>query len=72
MEHAIRLSDLETAKNTNDIGFLEGQLATARKVIQAGGTVKIQQQLSDATMETLHVLDTLELVESFLSNYLNP
>jgi hypothetical protein len=72
MEHAIRLSDLEAAKNTNDIGFLEGQLATARKVIQAGGTVKIQQQLSDATMETLHVLDTLELVESFLSNYLNP
>jgi hypothetical protein len=72
MEHAIRLSDLETAKNTNDIGFLEGQLATARKVIQAGGTVKIQQQLSDATMETLHVLDTLELVESFLSNYLKP
>jgi hypothetical protein len=72
MEHAIRLSDLETAKNTNDIGFLEGQLATARKVVQEGGTVKIQQQLSDASFETLHVLDTLELVESFLSNYLKP
>jgi hypothetical protein len=72
MEHIIRLSDLETAKNTNDIGFLEGQLVTARKVVQGGGTVKIQQQLSDASFETLHVLDTLELVESFLSNYLKP
>ena len=70
MEHAIRLSDLETARNTHDIEFLEGQLATARKVIQEGGTVRIQQQFSDASIETLHVLDTLELVESFMNNYL--
>jgi hypothetical protein len=40
--------------------------------IQDCGKVRIHQQFSDASIETLHVLANLELVENFMSNYLKP
>lgn len=70
MEHAIRISAMETAQNQGDTKFLREQLKTATDTIRQGGTVRIQQQFSDASLETLHVLDTLEQVEKFMSKYL--
>ena len=69
MHHSIRLSALQMAKNMTDKGFLETQLQAGRKAIRNGGTVRIQQQFSDTSLETLHVLDTEEQLEQFMSKY---
>ena len=69
--HAIRLSDLESAKNRKDAQYLRTQLEAGRKAIQNGDTVRIQQQFSDASVETLHILDTEEQLELFMSRYLS-
>ena len=70
MQHAIRLSDLETARDSKDTRYLREQLEAGRKTLQKGGTVRIQQQFSDASVETLHVLDTVEQLEKFMGKYL--
>jgi len=71
MPHTIRLSDLETAKNNKDTGFLRKQLEAGRQALQRGDTVRVQQQFSDASFETLHVFDTEELLDKFMDKYLS-
>jgi len=70
MPHTIRMSDLETAKNNKNTDYLREQLEAGKQALRRGDTVRILQQFSDASVETLHVLDTVEQLEKFMDKYL--
>ena len=69
MQHVIRLSDLESARERKDTAYLRQQLGKGREALQNGDTVRIQQKFSDGSAETVHILDTEEQLEKFLSKY---
>jgi len=70
MPHTIRLSDLEKAKNNKDTEYLREQLEAGKQALQRGDTVRILKQFSDASVETLHVLDTEKQLEKLMDKYL--
>ena len=62
-------SKLEEAHNTSDKEWLEETFAKARQVIESGGTVKIDQQFSDASMELIALIDNLEGLNHYIKKY---
>ena len=68
-QFVIRQSKLEEAHNTSDREWLENTFVKARKIIDAGGIVKITQQFSDASMELVAIIDNLEGLNHYINKY---
>lgn len=69
-EHfVIDQSKLEEAHNTSNREWLNSTFEKARQVIEAGGTVKIDQQFSDASMELVALIDNLEGLNHYIKKY---
>jgi hypothetical protein len=66
----MKLSDLQVAKDRNNIKFLQEQFSSAAKIIAAGGRVRLEQEFSDGTVETKHVIDSLEELKRLEQKYL--
>lgn len=62
-------SKLEEARNTSNKEWLDATFEKARQVIEAGGTVKIDQQFSDASMELVALIDNLEGLNHYIKKY---
>jgi hypothetical protein len=68
----MRKSDLQLAKDTHDIEYLKKKFEEARKTIEAGGTVRVEQAFSDAHVETLHIISSLDELRRLEKLYLDP
>ena len=68
-QFVIDQSKLEAAHNTTDREWLETTFNKAREVIDAGGTVKIDQQFSDASMELVAIIDNMEGLNHYIKKY---
>ena len=49
--------------------WLESTFAEARKVIEAGGIVKIDQKFSDASVELVAIIDNMEGLNHYIKKY---
>jgi len=67
----MKISDLQSATDTNNRKYLEEQFRAARKTIEAGGTVRVEQEFSDTRVETVHIIDNLDDLKLFEKKYLN-
>lgn len=67
----MKISDLQSARDTNNRKYLEEQFRAARKTLEAGGTVRVEQEFSDARVETVHIIDNLDDLKLFENKYLN-
>lgn len=67
----MKLSDLQSARDTNNKKYLEEQFRAARKTLEAGGTVRVEQEFSDTRVETVHIIDNLDDLKLFEKKYLN-
>lgn len=67
----MKISDLQSAKDTNNRKYLEEQFRAARKTLEAGGTVRVEQEFSDTRVETVHIIDNLDDLKLFENKYLN-
>ena len=68
-QFVINQSKLEEAHNTSNSEWLETTLGKARQVIETGGTVKITQQFSDASIELVAIIDNLEGLNYYVKKY---
>lgn len=68
-QFVIDQSKLENAHNTSDREWLETTFDKARQVIESGGTVKIDQQFSDASMELIAIIDNIEGLNHYIKKY---
>lgn len=68
-EFVIDQSKLEEAHNTSDREWLETTFNKARQVIETGGTIKIDQQFSDASMELVAIIDNMEGLNHYIKKY---
>ncbi|MCK5196160.1 MAG: hypothetical protein KAQ71_20270 [Desulfobulbaceae bacterium] len=57
--------------DTNNRKYLEEQFRAARKTLEAGGTVRVEQEFSDTRVETVHIIDNLDDLKLFENKYLN-
>ncbi len=62
-------SKLEEAHNTSNRDWLEKTFSRARQVIESGGTVKIDQQFSDASVELVALIDNQEGLNHYIKKY---
>jgi hypothetical protein len=67
----MKISNLQSARDTNNRKYLEEQFRAARKIIEAGGTVRVEQEFSDSSIETVHIIDNLDDLKLFENKYLN-
>ncbi|NOR10583.1 MAG: hypothetical protein GQ541_03735 [Desulfovibrionaceae bacterium] len=67
----MKISDLQSAMDTNNRKYLEEQFRAARKTLEAGGTVRVEQEFSDTRVETVHIIDNLDDLKLFENKYLN-
>lgn len=67
----MKISDLQSARDTNNRKYLEEQFRAARKTLEAGGTVRVEQEFSDTRVETVHIIDNLDDLKLFENKYLN-
>jgi phosphoribosylformimino-5-aminoimidazole carboxamide ribonucleotide (ProFAR) isomerase len=68
---SMKISDLQSARDTNNRKYLEEQFRAARKTLEAGGTVRVEQEFSDTRVETVHIIDNLDDLKLFENKYLN-
>jgi hypothetical protein len=69
-QFALNKSDLTRARDANNIELLESTFKEARKIIRAGGIVKVQENFSDGSVEAVDVIDNLEQLKHFENIYL--
>ena len=67
----MKISNLQSARDTNNRKYLEEQVRAARKTLEAGGTVRVEQEFSDTRVETVHIIDNLDDLKLFENKYLN-
>lgn len=67
----MKISNLQSARDTNNRKYLEEQFRAARKTLEAGGTVRVEQEFSDTRVETVHIIDNLDDLKLFENKYLN-
>lgn len=68
-EFVIYQSKLEEAHNTSNKEWLDSTFDKASRVIEAGGTIKIEQQFSDASMELVAIIDNMEGLNHYIKKY---
>jgi hypothetical protein len=66
----MKISDLQVARDSNNIKFLQEQFSSANKIIAGGGSVRVEQEYSDGSVETIHVIDSLEELKRLEKKYL--
>ncbi len=66
----MKISDLQAAKDMHDREYLKKQFSQARKTIETGGIVRVEKELSDTRVETVHVIDNLDDLKLLEITYL--
>ena len=67
----MKISDLKSAKEMNNRKYLEKQFEAARRAIEAGETVRVEQEFSDKRIETVHVINDLDELKHFKKKYID-
>jgi hypothetical protein len=70
-DHVLRLSDLQTARARNDLTRLREMFVIARKILEAGGRVRVEEEFSDTTVETVKFIANVEELKEFETHYLS-
>ena len=66
----MKIADLQEAKNSNDRKFLAEQFQAAAKSIQAGGSVTVEREFSNGSLEVDQLIDNLEDLKRLEKRYL--
>jgi hypothetical protein len=70
-DHVLRLSDLQTARARNDLTRLREMFGIARKILKTGGRVRVEEEFSDTTVETVKFIANVEELKEFETHYLS-
>lgn len=69
-EYVLKVAELQAASDNKDRKTLSELFASARKVLEGGGEVRLDKEYSDAAVETVHVLDSLDELRRLEEKYL--
>ena len=70
-EYVLKMSELKSAGERKDLKTLSELFASARKVLESGGEVRLDKEYSDAAVETVHVIDSVEGLQRLEEKYLS-
>ena len=67
----MKISDLQSAKDMNNRKYLEEQFQAARKMVEEGGIIRVEKELSDTRVETVHVIENFDDLKRFEKKFLD-
>jgi len=67
-DYVLNMSDLQAARARSDNRLLREMFETAYKILETGGRVRVEEELTDTTLETIKFIASVAELKEFESH----